>query len=326
WNDTNGVSTVWVAVPALSGTNDFIWAYWGDPAPTNALPSTNVWVPNYTLVWHMKEGALPFADSTSQYPATNGVAPAAVPGLVGLGGAFTGNAYLDPGPVDLGDAFSLSAWVNIASTADNIQAVWVNSKGGWNADGCQFFVNTYNTHDGVLHCNTGNGTTGNDTTSAAGAVSPGQWHQVTAVVDRSAARIRLYVDGLSATASGGAVSDFANQSDLNLGRFTDTAFPMNGLVDEVRIASSTNSAAWVWASYRTVAANSTFQSYSAVNGAAGVTLNVQVTAGQPVLAWTQGTLQSVGQLGGTWTDVTGATSPYTVPVSGNQQFYRLRVP
>src|SRR5205814_8965608 len=48
FNDTNGVSSIWVQVPRLSSTNDYIWAYWGNPADS-ALPSyaTNgsVWLP-----------------------------------------------------------------------------------------------------------------------------------------------------------------------------------------------------------------------------------------------------------------------------------------
>src|SRR5262249_22646518 len=44
WNP-GGVSTVWVQVPALSGSSDYIWAYWGNPADTNLPVSTNVWVP-----------------------------------------------------------------------------------------------------------------------------------------------------------------------------------------------------------------------------------------------------------------------------------------
>ena len=39
WN-TNGVSTAWVQLPSLASSNDFIWAYWGNPLATN-LPATS---------------------------------------------------------------------------------------------------------------------------------------------------------------------------------------------------------------------------------------------------------------------------------------------
>jgi hypothetical protein len=48
--------------------------------------------------------------------------------------------------------------------------------------------------------------------------------------------------------------------------------------------------------------------------------------GKLVLSWDQGTLQSSSTLGGSWTDVAGATSPLTISFTGQQQFYRLRVP
>ena len=90
----------------LSSTNDYIWAYWGNPAVTTPLAwCTNgtVWLPlgsstPYDVVYHLKEGALPFQDSTQQSPATNGVAPAATPGVVGTGGAFNGSSWPMPAP------------------------------------------------------------------------------------------------------------------------------------------------------------------------------------------------------------------------------------
>jgi hypothetical protein len=47
--------------------------------------------------------------------------------------------------------------------------------------------------------------------------------------------------------------------------------------------------------------------------------------GKLVLTWPQGTLQSAGTVTGTYTDITGATSPYTNAISGAQQYFRVRV-
>jgi hypothetical protein len=71
-----GESTVWVQVPALSGTNTSIWAYWGNPmANTTPPPGTNVWVPQpweglpaYDVVYHLKESSFPFADAAGTVP------------------------------------------------------------------------------------------------------------------------------------------------------------------------------------------------------------------------------------------------------------------
>jgi beta-glucanase (GH16 family) len=42
------------------------------------------------------------------------------------------------------------------------------------------------------------------------------------------------------------------------------------------------------------------------------------------LSWTNGTLQSATSVAGPWTDVSGATPPYSVIPTGPQQFYRLK--
>src|SRR5208337_390192 len=145
WN-TNGVSSIWVSVPQLSGPGDCIWAYWGNPVATNPpVTSTNgaVWTSAFYAVYHLKESGFPYLDSTQEHPALSGVAPSSIPGQIGRGCAFTGLQYLDVGVINLGDAFTLSAWVNIAPTAFDIQTIWANQKGGYGSAGFAWFVNTY---------------------------------------------------------------------------------------------------------------------------------------------------------------------------------------
>jgi uncharacterized repeat protein (TIGR03803 family) len=57
-----------------------------------------------------------------------------------------------------------------------------------------------------------------------------------------------------------------------------------------------------------------------------VTLNAQSSDSTLVLTWTGATfsLQSSPTLGGTFTTVPNATSPYTVATTNSQQFYRLQ--
>src|SRR6267142_1645023 len=86
--DTNGASTVWVRVPQLTGSPDYIWGYWGNPLATNPpVSSTNgsVWAPGHVLVWHLKESGFPFADSTQQHPALGGTPPSSTSGEIGRG-------------------------------------------------------------------------------------------------------------------------------------------------------------------------------------------------------------------------------------------------
>jgi hypothetical protein len=110
---------------------------------------------------------------------------------------------------------------------------------------------------------------------------------------------------------------------MELGRDTGGTFAFLGALDEARIHSSLESSNWVWASYMTVAANSSFENYSSVV-APVVTFNIRSSGGNVILAWPVGILQSATQVAGPYNDILGATSPYTNVLSASQQFFRIR--
>jgi hypothetical protein len=268
WN-TNGSSFVWVNVPLLSGPTNFIWAYWGNPAAPSLPPSStngSVWSANHELVWHLKESGFPYADSVQQYPAISGVTPSSSTGEIGRGVSLNGSSqYLKAAPVALGTAFTLSAWIKIDPAASNIQTVWANKSAGWNSNGIALFVDSYNTADQQLRLESGNGVTGVTATTATGAVSFGQWHRVTAAIDRSAGTGRLYVDGIDRTTATPVVTDFQNQGPITAGQFTNnTGFWFKGVLDEIRIEDGVRSSNWIWATTITVASNATLSSSSTV--------------------------------------------------------------
>jgi hypothetical protein len=270
WN-TKGTSIAWVNVPVLAGTNDYIWAYWGNPGATNPpVWTTNglVW-PNHDLVWHLKETTLPFADSAQQNPALSGNAPASTTGLIGHGSAFNGSShFLNAGAINLGTAFTLSAWVKVDPSASSIQTIWANKPGGWNSAGFALYVNSYNTSDEKLILETGDGVNGLNASTAGTVVTPGVWHRVTAVVDETAGNARLYVDGTDYTQASTIDNAFPNQSGVNLGRFTNSAFYFKGMMDEVRIESGKRSSNWVWAAWMNVVSNTSLANYSGIAQAA----------------------------------------------------------
>ncbi|HVM46736.1 MAG TPA: DUF2341 domain-containing protein [Candidatus Acidoferrum sp.] len=338
WN-TSGTSSVWVQMPTLASTNDTIWAYWGNPGATTPLSwSTDgtVWVPPfgaagaYEVVYHLKESALPFEDSTQQHPATNGVAPAQAAGIVGTGGYFSGAAWLDEGSNNLGDSFTLSAWINLdpanpTGYGNAIQPIWANQHGGFGMPGFAMDVNIYQSYDGVIDITSGIGnSTGSEARTAAGAVSYTQWHLLESAMSQTNGGLQIYLDGQPISlASGFLQSGFTNQADVNLGRFTDGSFQMHGIVDEARIRSGISSSNWVWADYMTVAQNSTLQEYSSVFSSL-VVITASVVNAQVVLTWPSGTLLQAPNVTGPWT-TNNATSPYTVSPTSPREFYRVLV-
>ena len=330
WNPA-GTSSVWVQVPSLAGTNDAVWAYWGNPAATTPLAwSTDgtVWLPlgsstPYDVVYHLKEGALPFEDSTQQSPATNGVAPAAAPGVVGTGALFSGSSWLDAGTNALGDAFTLSAWIDVVPGASDIQTMWANQVGGFGNAGFAFGVNTYQASNEKIYLASGiGGGTGKETTTATGTVSFGQWHLLEAAINRTNGTVVFYLDGVSVLSTT-VQANFPSDGDLHLGRFIDPFFYMHGTMDEARIQDGVASPNWVWADYMTVAQNSGFQSYSSITNSL-VTLAFEVINGQLVLSWPTGTLLQAPAVTGPWT-TNNVASPYTNSMPGTKQFYRVRV-
>jgi hypothetical protein len=267
WN-TNGVSMVWVRVPSLSPTNNWIWAYWGNPAETNPpVWTTNgsVWTPTHELAWHLKESGFPYADSTLKHPAVSGTLPASTAGIVGRGISLNGSSqFLNAGTIDLGNSFTLSAWINVSSTASDEQVIWANKTSGWNANGFALFVNSYQTTDGTLNLATGNGTGGSTAVTGSGVITPGVWHQVAAVVDEAGGAARLYVDGVDRTKTSSIQTDFQNDAPITMGRMTNGSFSFEGAIDEARIAPGMSSSNWVWASWANITSNAGWEDSSAV--------------------------------------------------------------
>jgi hypothetical protein len=290
WN-TNGVSSIWVDVPSIASTNDFILAYWGNPLATS-LPTTSTdgaaW-PNFDVVWHLKENGFSYADSTLQYPALSGVAPVVTNGIIGHGEWFNGSTtFLNAGTVtNLNNSFTLSAWVNVATNTGNIQTIWANQKGGFGSAGFSLFVNAYNTANGALLLDTGDGTNGSELSTAAGVVGFGRWHLVTVAINRAGGTASFYVDGAPVPIVSGnpVVQDFVNNADLNFGRFTNSALYFTGALDEARIQSGVQSSNWIWTSWATVASNSALQNYSPVTQQPpALTIGVGVGNGT-ILSW-----------------------------------------
>ena len=215
-----------------------------------------------------------------------------VTGMVGTGESFSVTNDLDAGPIDVGNYFTLSAWVNVATNATSNQAIWA-SKGGSSSNGFALFVNTYLTTDQKLIFETANGSAAPTLASPTGAVTSNQWHLVTAVINRPGGTGQLYVDGVATGVTGSVRTDFATNEEVYLAQFAGSVFQFNGLIDEARIQAGTNSANWVWASWATVAQNATLENYSTVTStvitpATPVTVQVQYSGGNLTLGGSGG--------------------------------------
>lgn len=267
--DTNGTSLVWVRVPTLAGPGDFIWAYWGNAAATTVPASSTdgeVWLNDYALVWHLKDTNFPYADSTQAYPGIDGTAPGTAPGWIGNGASFaTGSsASISPGSMNLSNAFTISAWVNVTNTASSIQTIWAN-KGTSISNGFSFYVNGYNSSDQRLEF--ASGTSPVKASTGTNLVTYGQWHHVSAVVNLVSGKATLYVDGVNQTVTSNIAPAIVTQAPVYLGSYATDAssrYYFKGLMDEARIENAARSPDWIWASYITSATNSNLATHANV--------------------------------------------------------------
>ena len=149
------------------------------------------------------------------------------------------SGYADGGTtIDVGNNFTIAAWVNLAAGRTSIQTIAANSVGGTGTNGYRFFVNSYQTSDQRLVFETGNGTTGTDANSVAAVVTPGTWTHVAVTVNRTSGTARFYVNGVEQTATTGTRTDFATgTASFNVGRMLTSNFYFGGNIDDVRIYS-----------------------------------------------------------------------------------------
>ncbi len=261
WN-TNGISYVWVQVPALSGTNTTIHAFWGN---TNAvtLPATStngaVWSQRYAGVWHLAELSGNSRDSTTNAlhgVSSNGVTQA-VTGQVGRANDFSGSGsrtFLGR-PVALNTLtqnFTVSSWIRPAAVGGNrviFGAHW-GSFNGWSLRlaGANLALERLGP---------------NFTYNSGTAITASQWAAVSAVYD-IANNVTFYINGAPvATVAGDSPASTATQP-WSLGANDGDNF--SGIIDEVQVSSIARSSNWIWAAYRNSAAYDSFVCAGPIGG------------------------------------------------------------
>jgi hypothetical protein len=152
------------------------------------------------------------------------------------------------GTFDLTSKYTLSAWVNLSSSASSCQGIFSNKMPGSNSNGCAFYINTWATSDHLLRFETGNGGGGNGVVSTV-AVTPGVWQHVAVTVDNTMGTVKLYLNGVDVTGSGGITTNAGTNLAAYLGNFVDGSLGFTGSLDDVRIYNSVLNAAAIVSIY-----------------------------------------------------------------------------
>ncbi|HON08197.1 MAG TPA: lamin tail domain-containing protein, partial [Verrucomicrobiota bacterium] len=93
--------------------------------------------------------------------------------------------------------FSINVWVKPIQK-DNIMTVSASSGGGSATAGFRFFINRYQTSDGLINFETGDGSAGAVVRSLY-PVNWGEWNNIIVVVDRAAGRGKILLNGVDVT-------------------------------------------------------------------------------------------------------------------------------
>ncbi len=269
FSKSTGELVAWVKVPSLSATADTtIYVYYGNPTPPARAPET-VWNTGYVGVWHLQQDPGPggtgdIRDATASNrdgtPQSNMVSNNRVAAQLGPGIYFDGaQDYIDYNTVDLGNSFTISMWIRY-NDHFSCNTLFANTDSGRDSAGIKFFVNSVNTTNRRLVVEVGNGNVGNGqiAETADNAIPLDTFTHVAAVVDRTMATARIYVNGQMVATDTSITNDFRTASDFALGRMENALFYFQGVQDEVEIASTQRPGEWIQTTYNNQAQPSTF--------------------------------------------------------------------
>jgi hypothetical protein len=168
---------------------------------------------------------------------------------------------------------------------------------------------------------------GNQANPSGGVINDGSWHHFAMCVDRVAQTAYTYLDGVLVDQMNVAtVGNIDNPTEsIVLGQdpthnYTEAADFMMDDLGVWRRALSALEVAKIWSAGVTAG-----RSFDTV--APPVTLTVTHSGANLVLTWSAGTLLQSDSLGAgaVWTQVTGATSPYTFAPTASKKFFRVFV-
>ncbi|MCX6685064.1 MAG: DUF2341 domain-containing protein [Methanoregula sp.] len=280
YTSSTGALVAWVKVPSVQSSADTtIYMYYGNSGAANQQNKNGVWGANYKAVWHLKEdpsGAAPqMLDSTSN--ANHGTSAGTmttsdqVAAMINGGLDFDGsNDYLGTNYVQTGvTAYTIEAWIKTSTTS--VQSVIVHDRGSGAGQSLTLEVGgTYPGGPGAAG-NVGYGVDSNGIfvgRYSTSTVNDNNWHHVVGVWTAPSgtaiapAQFSVYIDGNAAAtnnaATGSATSPLTGLGGTQLAYHQPWGRYLPGIIDEVRISTSSLSADWIKTEYNNQNSPSTF--------------------------------------------------------------------
>ena len=251
YDETTNELIVWVKAD-LTGSDQIIYAYYGNPAVSTDQSTADVWSNGFRAVWHLEEN--PNGDPSDGIIDDSGYGNHGTPNggmlTANLVGGQIGNGLSLDGTDDFinvvnssslqitDNTITLSAWVNISPGLDNDEGIIL--KGANNDESFLLGTGTSGS-DEMMRLRINNSTENSD----AGAIpTTDTWHYIVGVYDGNN-RIG-YLDAGTAIFTD-AMTDNIEHDPLDpiyLGRRANSRY-YEGQMDELRISDVPRSADWV---------------------------------------------------------------------------------
>jgi subtilisin family serine protease len=277
--DTTGDSYVWVRVPELSqGT--FIYASWGD-SQADPVPESpaNTWSQDFLAAWHLNRDPATTPDSANFVSDNSGAlttfgtssAPSLVPGVIGQGYenrndlthrvAITNSSHLAGR-----DQATYSFWYRRDIAGEAGAEMFAHDRSGINRR-IGYYWSGDSFDDGIaFYPRIASGTV-NSPDLFSGTLQVGDWYHVAITQDKSSssqADFRMYLNGVEVdTALNRSLSSsdrWILEPNYLIGSSFSNSSP-DATLDEMRMASTVRSPAWIQAEFAAMADPHTFGSY-----------------------------------------------------------------
>jgi len=349
YDPTTGTVNFWVRVPTVSHTTDtVIYLCYGNAAITTSQENkTGVWDGYFQGVWHLKESGNgtpgEFKDSTSNANNGQGGAanspsstwtPARATGEIGYGQQFSGGSagacsppcdYIqvaDSASLDVTGQITMEAWVKLP-TVYNQKIVGKTDQ--LVTRGYLFAVQNNSGSLGLYPEIWDSG--GTDHTFVSGTFSTSTWTHV-AVTAATGGNMIGYINAAqvnSISFGGSNIGTGGTTPKMRIGASPwDSpgpvpAWPLNGVIDEVRISSTARSPDWLQTEYNNETSPSTFYTLGAETTPSAF---ASTCATSPYTS-TQNITGMGGTLSGFTTTVTCSSGPTYTEGSTTRTVYQL---
>lgn len=251
WNKTNGHLEAWVKVSLTDGAANELDLRYGDPGPAHAPNAPLVWTNGFLAVWHLEDTTVKDARNVVNGTAVGG--PTAMAGKLGRALDLDGSndEITFANPISQATSSTISAWVAVSQPASGFSSIM--TVGNPNPYESRWFHTSFG---GLSY-----GFRGDDIMTNVN-IHDNQFTLLHWTYDNTSKIARLYRDAAligSSTVAGTPATQgtggHIGNAPAAWGPGGNTTNPLNGRVDEVRIANAPRSAEWVrteWENQRDV--------------------------------------------------------------------------